>query len=144
MLNFKNKKEIFEYITNKFQKESDILLIRGSSAYNSIKNFSDIDIEIYSKKLQKPYYEIVSFKEKPILISAYFNRYISGKVVKKPNNIKILHGKFNNKIKPDFKRDTYTDKQKIKRECQLVTDFFFKYLRTKDKTYLNAIQKRIK
>ena len=34
-------------------------------------------------------------------------------------------------------------KEKRKRGCQLLVDFFFKYLRTKDKKYLQSVQKRI-
>ena len=140
---FYNKKGIYNYIKNKFS-ESKIILIRGSAAKKPAKNFSDIDIEIWGEKVKKPYYEIVFFKNKPILISAYFYKYASGKNVQAPLDIKIIYGKYNNKIKPYFSKDIYNKKDKIKRECQLVTDFLFKYLRSKNIRYLNYIQKRIK
>ena len=143
MLNFNNKREIFAYIKRKFSKESELILIRGSTATKSVKKFSDFDIEIYRKKLKKPYYEVVFLKEKPILLSVYFDKYKKGKKIQKPANVKVLYGEYNDKIKPNFSKDTYTHKQKIRRECQLLIDFFFKYLRTKDKKYLNSIQKRI-
>ena len=143
MKNFNNKREVFEYIKKKFSKESKLILVRGSTATKPAKKFSDFDIEIWTNKLKKPHYEIAFIKEKPILISAYFYKHKEGREIKKPSNVKILLGKYNDKVKPDFSKDTYNNKEKIKRECQLLTDFFFKYLRTKDKKYLQSIQKRI-
>ncbi len=143
MKNFDNKKEVFEYIKKKFNKESRLILVRGSTATKPAKKFDDFDIEIWTNEIKKPYYEIAFVKEKPILISVYFYKYNEGKEIQKPQNVKILHGKYNNKIKPNINKDTYTNKERIKRECQLIVDFFFKYLRTKDKKYLKPIQKRI-
>jgi hypothetical protein len=143
MFNFTDEKEVFVYIKNKFSKESKLILVRGSTATKPVKKFGDFDIEVWTIKLKKPYYEITFIKEKPILISVYFYKYKEGKEIQKPSNVKILYGKYNNKLEPDFNKDTYTSKEKIKRECQLIVDFFFKYLRTKDKKYLQFIQKRI-
>jgi len=120
-----------------------LILVRGSTATKSIKKFSDFDIEVWTNKPRKPYYEIAFVKEKPILISVYFYKYKEGKEIQEPPNIKILFGKYNDKIKPSFSKETYKHRRKIKRECQLVVDFFFKYLRTKNKKYLEPIQKRI-
>jgi hypothetical protein len=94
--------------------------IEGSTSNKPLKNFSDVDVEIYGK-VAKPYYEMVFVREKPILITIYYY---------KDKNKK-------------FKKDTYNLKQKIKRECQLAIDFMFKYLRTKNKKYLKSVQKRI-
>ena len=143
MFNFINEKEVFEYIKKKFSNESKLILVRGSTATKPAKKFGDFDIEIWTIKTKKPYYEIAFIKEKPILISAYFYKYKEGKEIQKPSSIKILHGKYNDKIKPNFCKDSYTHKEKIKRECQLLVDFLFKYLRTKDKKYLQSVQKRI-
>ena len=140
MFNFINEKDVFEYIKKKFSKESKLILVRGSTATKPAKKFGDFDIEIWTNKLKKPYYEIAFIKEKPILISAYFYKYQEGKDIQKPSNVKILYGKYNDKIKPDLSKDTYNNKEKIKRECQLLVDFFFKYLRTKDKKYLQSVQ----
>lgn len=144
MHNFANKKEVFEYIKYKFIKGSKLILIRGSTATKPIRNFSDFDIEVWGSKLKKPYYEIAFLKEKPILISAYFYKHKEGKEIQKPLDVKILYGKYNNKIKPDFSKENYTSKERIKRECQLVIDLFFKYMRSKNKECLKAIQNRIK
>ncbi|MFH1211064.1 MAG: hypothetical protein V1645_04065 [archaeon] len=143
MLTFTNKKEVLSYIKRKFSKESNLILIRGSTAYKNVKNFSDFDIEIWGKKLRKPYYDIAFIKEKPILISAYFYKYKKGRKTKVPQGTLIIKGQYNNKIIPDFSKDKYTNKQKIKRDCQLAIDFFFKYLRTKDKKYLTSVRRRI-
>jgi hypothetical protein len=143
MLKLKNKKEVLGYIKNKFRKQGKLILIRGSIINKPVKNYSDFDIEVYGNTLKKPYYEIIFIKEKLILISVYFYKYKRGKKAKTPKNIKVLYGKYNNKIKPNFKKDEY-NKEKVKRECQMVVDFFFKYLRSKNKKYLDSVQKRIK
>lgn len=140
---FQNKSEIYQYIKKKYPKANTIL-IRGSTTKKPIKKFSDFDIEIWGEKIKKPYYEIAFFKDKPILISAYFYKYRKGKEIKIPSGVKIIYGKYGNKIKPDFSEDFYNKEEEIKRECQLVTDFLFKYLRSKNIKYLNYIQKRIK
>ncbi|MAF36121.1 hypothetical protein CL622_03325 [archaeon] len=143
MLHFDNKKTVFEYIKNKFSEKSKLILIRGSMATKPIKNYFDFDIEIYGDKLKKPYYEIAFVREKLVLISVYFYKYKEGEDAKSHPNIKILYGKYNDNIKPNFNKETYDNEEKIKRECQLVVDFFFKYLRTKEEKHLASIQKRI-
>ena len=141
---YKNKKDLYEYIEKKLSKNSALILIRGSTAKKKIKRFSDFDIEVYGKKIKKPYYEIALIKGKPILISAYFYRYKRGKKIKGPSNTKIIYGEYNDKINSTFSKDNYNQKEKIKRECQLITDFLFKYLRNKDVNNLNIVQSKIK
>src|SRR3989344_5559305 len=96
MLNFKNKKEIFNYIKKKFKK-SKLILTRSSSVNKKLKAFYDIDVEVYLNKLKKPYYEIVPLRNKPVLLTVYFYKYKKGKITKEPDNIKILKGDYNNK-----------------------------------------------
>ena len=139
---FRNKEKVFDYLKKTFSK-SKIILIRGSSAKKPIKNFSDIDVEIYSNNPRKPYYEIVFIRDMPVLISAYFYKFKKGDILKTPNNIKIINGEYNKSIKPDFSKEPYNNKEKIKRECQLAIDFMFKYLRTKNASNLKPIQRRI-
>ncbi len=141
---FNTKEEIFKYLKKLFAQKSKIILIRGSSANREIKKFSDLDIEVYSEKLRKPYYEIAFLKNKPLLISVYFYKYKQGKKIKEPKNVKVLYGEYNNSIKPTFSKDKYNNKQKIQRECQLAVDFMFKYLRTKNKSNLEFVNRRIK
>jgi len=143
MHNFSNEEGVFEYIKKNYGKEGKLILVRGSTSTRPAKKFDDFDIEIWTNKVREPYYEIVLIKEEPILISVYFYKYKEGGDIQKPSNVKVLQGKYNCRIKPVFTKYTYTNKEKIKRECQLLTDFFFKYLRTKDKKYLRSVQKRI-
>jgi len=119
MKKFKDKKQVLKYLQRLFGNNEFAII--GSASNKSFKNFLDIDIEVYGK-FDKPYYEIILVGNKLILISAYFYK--------------------DKKNKP--KKDTYNSKQKIKRECQLAIDFMFKYLRTKNKKYLESVQKRIK
>jgi hypothetical protein len=143
--NFKNKQELFNYLLEPFSKKSKVILIRGSTAKNPVTQFSDFDIEVYSKKLRKPYYEIVFLGNKLVLLSVYFYKFIDGDKIKTPEKIKVIHGQYNNSIRPDFSIDSYTNKQKIKRECQLVIDHFFSYLRHKNRLdKLESINKRLK
>ena len=144
MRNFKNKKEVFGYIVRLFKKKSKLILIRGSTAKSKLKIFSDIDAEVHGKNKRKPYYEIIFVNKMPVLISAYFYKYKEGKKEKAPSNLLILHGNYNNNIRPDFSKDNYNNKEKVKRECQIVIDFMFKYLRSKNKIYLEFVQRRIK
>lgn len=140
---FETKKDVFNYIKRKFYKRSNVILVRGSTAKKPAKKFSDFDIEVYTKYLRKPYYEIVFIREKPVLVSVYFQKYKKGKETNAPSTIKVLYGKYNAKLKPDFSKEKYTPKQKIRRECQILLDMFFKYLRTGNKRYLEFVQKRI-
>ena len=86
--------------------------------------------------MKKPYYEIVFLKEKPILISVYYYKYKKGKEAQKPKNVRILFGKYDKEADKSFNnpkhfaKNKYSQKEKIKRACQLIVDFFFKYLRT--------------
>ncbi len=143
MLSFKNNQEVFNYSLERFSKKSSLILVRGSTAYKPARKFSDFDIEVWGKSAKKPYYEIVLLNKHPVLISIYFYKYSQGRKANPPKNVRILSGKYNHNIKPDFSKDRYTNKERIKRECQLVMDFFFKYLRCEDKIYLEAINKRI-
>ena len=146
-MRFKNKRDLYKYIKTMF-KESDLIFIQGSTAYGRIKNFSDFDVEIYGKKLKKPYYELAFIKNIPVLISAYFHRFTHGEKVKAPEGVRIIKGYFTDKLKrehtPMYGEGSYNAEEKLRRECQLVTDFCFKYFRSKDKQYLRYIQKRIK
>ena len=52
MLNFKNKKEVFDYIKNKFK--GGLILVRWSTAFGRVRKFADFDIEVYINSLRKP------------------------------------------------------------------------------------------
>jgi len=82
--------------------------------------------------------------QKIILISAYFYKFKKGEKTDTPKNIKLIYGEYNKNLSPNYKKDNYNQKQKIKRECQLAIDFFFKYLRHNNLKYLESVQKRIK
>jgi hypothetical protein len=142
MKKFKDKKQVLEYI--KRIAKGRVILIRGSTANKPVKNFSDFDVEVYGNKLKKPCYEIIFLGEKIVLISIYYYKYKIGREIKLPKNVKVIYGKYNDKLIPNFIKDKYTPKQKIKRECQMLIDFMFKYLRTKDKKYLKSVIKRLK
>lgn len=143
---FKNKEAIFDYIIKKFSKESKIIAVTGSTAHKPIKEFSDIDINIWGNPIKKPYYELVFVNKKPVLISIYFYKYKRGKKINPPRKFRILYGKFNDSIELFQGMDAlkYNHKETIKRQCQLIIDFAFKYFRAKDKKYLGYIQKRIR
>ncbi|HJX50221.1 MAG TPA: nucleotidyltransferase domain-containing protein [Candidatus Nanoarchaeia archaeon] len=147
MKTFKNKEQVLEYI--KKIGKGKVILIRGSTATKPLKNFSDIDIEVYSDKLKKAYYEIVLVNKKIVLITIYYYKYEKGREIKASKNVKIISGGYNEGIEKSFNspghfaKDKYNHQEKIKRECQMVTDFMFKYLRTKNKEYLKSVQKRI-
>ena len=143
MKKFNTKKEVFSYITNIFSK-CQVILIRGSTAFGRVKNFSDFDVEAYGNFIQKPIYELVFLKDKITLITIYFYKFKKGKTtIPKEKNVKILKGIHNENLRPDFSKDKYSQEEKIKRECQLLIDFMFKYLRSKDEKSLNSVQKRI-
>ncbi|MEI6731831.1 MAG: nucleotidyltransferase domain-containing protein [archaeon] len=142
VMRFNSKAALFEYICKKFSK-SQLILVRGSTASGKIKNFSDIDVEIYGKKA-KPYYEFVLFNNKLVLISVQQYTFVSGKEIKSPRGVRVLKGELNDKIRADMSKDRYNLKEKIKRECQLTVDFLLKYLRSGNLKYLKCVQKRIK
>ncbi len=145
---FQNKTTFFNYLKEKF-KESKVILIHGSTAYKPVKNFSDFDIEIYGKSIKKPYYELVFVNNKPTLLTIYFYKYQNGKKKILPQKIRLIKGEFTDTIenrKPHtlYSEGAYNSQERIKRECQLITDFCFKYFRSKEMLYLKYIQKRIK
>jgi hypothetical protein len=147
ILRFKNKKELFGYLKEIFN-DSQIILIHGSTALVPVKNFSDFDIEVYGKVIKKPHYEIAFIGRKPVLITAYFYRYQKGKNISVPKTIQMIKGKYTDKVaqrepQTKYSEGKYGTKEKMKRECQLVTDFCFKYFRSKETKYLKYIQKRI-
>ena len=146
---FSSKDEIFNYITQEFANENDLVLIRGSTAYGEIKPFSDVDVEIYSQKRDKPHYEIVFYKDNPVLLTIYFYIYEDAQHCEPPKNVKILQGVYNSKIESIFEEaiqqnDSYTNEKLITRKCQLILDFFFKYMRCRDEKYLDMVQKKLK
>ena len=144
---FRNKTELFEYLRKKF-KESRVILIHGSTAHKPVKNFSDFDIEVYGNVIKKPYYELVFINRKLALLTTLFYKYRAGKKKTTPKKMRVVKGEYTSAIenkKPQtmYSEGVYSSKEKIKRECQLVMDFCFKYLRSKDVQYLRYIQKRI-
>ncbi len=145
---FQNKTTFFNYIQEKF-KESKVILVHGSTAYKPVKNFSDFDIEIYGGSIKKPYYELVFVNNKPALLTVYFYKYQNGKKKLPPQKIRLIKGEFTDTIenrKPHtlYSEGVYNLQERIKRECQLITDFCFKYFRSKERLYLKYVQKRIK
>ena len=143
MKSFKDKTEAFHYIKNKFSNRSKVILVRGSTANGPIREFSDIDVEVYYDTLEKPYYELCFVGLKLVLISVYFYNYTRGKRIKHEKNVRVLYGKYNENLKPDFSKEEYTLEQSVKRECQMVVDSLFKYIRHKNKVDLERVQKRI-
>ncbi len=143
---FKNKEAVFEYTLRKFSKDSKIIAVTGSTARKPIREFSDIDINIWGKSIKKPHYEIIFVNKKPVLVSIYFYKYKRGKETSPPTKFRILYGKFNDNIELFQGMDAlkYNHKESIKRQCQLIIDFAFKYFRSKDEKYLGYIQKRIR
>lgn len=144
---FRNKTELFGYLRKKFN-ESRVILIHGSTAHKPVKKFSDFDIEVYGKIIKKPYYELIFINRKPALLTTLFYKYRAGEKETAPQKIRVLKGDYTSTIKnrePQtmYSEGIYTSKEKTKRECQLVTDFCFKYIRSKDRQYLRYIQKRI-
>lgn len=146
---FNSKKEIFDYILTFSKLNSDLVLIRGSTAKGNVKKFSDFDVEIYGQKEKFPYYEICLLKKKVILITIYFRKNIKGNKINPPEKIKILKGLYTDKIQKIFdmnwnKKEELTSKQKINRECQLIVDFLFKFLRTGSEKHIKLVQERLK
>lgn len=147
MNTFTSRKELDKYILS-FSKDSELAIIRGSTAFREPNEFDDLDVEIYSKKEKKPFYEIILYKEKVVLLTIYFYKFQKGNSIEK-ESINVLKGEYNDKIdeifeKNFFKKDKYTIKEKIVRENQLVLDFLFKYLRKKEDKVFERINKRIK
>ena len=136
---FKTKKEVFEYIKENY-KDAEAILIKGSTAQGKIKEFSDIDVEFYQDKSAKPEYELVLVEDKLVLISAY--PYKMGKGIEKiPDNVLVLKGDYCEQI--DIQKK-YTEEERAVRDNQMFLDFLFKYLRTRDKKYLEIVKKYLK
>ncbi|MDP3916663.1 MAG: hypothetical protein Q8Q42_00045 [Nanoarchaeota archaeon] len=145
--NFDNKTSFFKYLKKLFQ-DSNTIILTGSMVHKSIKNFSDFDLEVYGKSIKKPYYELVWISGKLVLLSAYFYKFEKGISKAPPKGTKIIKGEYNtaiNKRTPAtlYSEGKYSSKEVIRRECQLVADFLFKYFRSKNKKYLQYVQKRI-
>ena len=139
MKNFLTKKQVLDYINNTFLKE-DVkgIAICGSTAKGKIKEFSDMDVEIFNSEKLKPYYELILVNNKLCLISIYF--YKAGKETKLPNNASSLYGKYFEKIE-HIGNLKYTKKERKIRNNQMLLDMLFKYIRHKDKKLLNSIEK---
>lgn len=142
MRTFKTKSEIFEYICKRFsEKDVKGIVVKGSAAKKEIGQFSDIDIEIYNNKKIKPYYELVLLKDKLILISIYF--YKASKKLQVKDYILVLKGDFFEGIEHKG-NEKYSKQERIIRDNQMLVDCLFKYLRSKDKGYLNCVEKYCK
>ncbi len=145
---FRGKASLFEYLRSKFRDER-VILVHGSTATKPVKNFSDFDIELYGKSINKPYYELVFINGKPALLTMYRYKYQEGKKKAPPQNIRVIKGEYTDAIenrKPHtmYSEGVYNMEERIIRECQLIVDFCFKYFRSRDVLYLRYIQKRIK
>lgn len=139
MQEFKSKKEVFEYITKKFKtKDVKGIVIVGSTAKGSIKQFSDIDVVVFNNKPLKPYYELCLIDKKIVLITIYF--YNAGRVKNIPKNGEILYGNYFEQIEHKGNLN-YNKENRIKRDNQMLLDGLFKYLRSKDKNYLKWVDK---
>ena len=139
MKQFKSKKEVFNYIKNKFlEKDVKGIVVVGSTAKGKIKNFSDIDVVIFNEKNLKPFYELCLVNNNLILITIYFYKF--GKIAKLPKNGKIIYG--DNYEQIEHKNNLkYNNKQRIIRDNQMFLDGLFKFLRSKNNHYLNWIDK---
>ena len=139
MQQFKSKKEVFNYIKQKFLAEGvEGIVIQGSTTKGKIKDFSDIDIIVFNNKKLKPYYELCLVNNKMVLITAYF--YKPGKIEKTPKNEVVLYGNSYSQIEHKGNLD-YTKEERIKRANQMFLDCLFKYLRSRDKSYLKTVDK---
>src|SRR3989344_1308268 len=143
MKTFKTKTEVFEYLKKKFMSNGKVIIVKGSTSYGAIKAFSDIDVNVYGEKLEKPYYELIFLKRMPVLISVYFNKYKKGKSIRPLDNMRVIYGRYNCNLISGSANEKYNPEQGVRRECQMVVDSLFKYLRHKDKKDLERVQKRI-
>ncbi|MFP4119356.1 MAG: hypothetical protein ACLFTH_04850 [Candidatus Woesearchaeota archaeon] len=126
-----------------------MVLIRGSTAYGEIKEYSDLDIEIYGMESKKPFYGILFYQSKIILLTIYFYKYEEGNPEKPPDNVRLLQGQYNDRIRSIFeyevkKKDSYTEEELIIRKRQLFLDLFFEYMRSNDDKLLSQIQNKIR
>jgi hypothetical protein len=146
---FNTREDIHKYLVNTFSKPSDLVLIRGSTAFGKIRSYSDFDVEIYSKSIKNPFYEIIFYKNHPVLLTIYFYSYSKGKDILPPKNLNVLQGVYNDKIEEIFQREIskegqYNGKDLIARKCQLNIDFFFKFMRSKDSKFLEKVNNRLR
>jgi len=146
---FNDRNSIHKYLLRRFAKKSDLILIRGSTAFGIIKPFSDFDIEVYTGKSRNPSYEIVIYKNNPILLTVYYNRLEKGENCIVPKHINVLQGRYNDQIERIFQREInkkgqYIGKDLIARKCQLNMDFFFKYMRSRDDKFLQHVNKKLR
>ena len=140
---FNSKTELYNYIIKKFPN-SKLILLSGSMVSKRVKHYSDFDMEIHSVDgaSKRPYYELIFVSNKLCLLTIYFVKFFPGKSIKPPKDKKVIFGDYNNHYHCSG-RNTYNVKQKIKRENQLILDIFFKYVRHKEKKYLEWVAKRI-
>lgn len=135
----KTKKQVFDYIKRKYliMGKTKSILIKGSSVNSDLREFSDIDVEVYQEEKRKPEYEIVLVGGNLVLITTYF--YKPGKKLK--SNLKnslLIHGDY---YEPIENQGDYTEEERKVRDNQLFLDFLFKYLRTKNPKYLSSVDK---
>ena len=125
-----------------FQQRKEVYVKIFKKAASIVKTVGPVAAQIYlDKKVADG--EITEEEKHQILTVA--SSMIEDNKIKEPENVRVIHGEYNNKIEPDFSKDTYNHKQKIKRECQLVADHFFTYMRHRNRVKeLEFIQKRIK
>lgn len=140
---FRNKDELFKYLIRKFIKKEGTILLRGSLISKKVKNYADFDLEIYITNPRQPYYEIIFINRKLSLISIWFGKYKSGKIIIPPKDLKVIYGKYFSYMNYIKDKGKYLGKDKVKRESQAVIDWMFKYLRNKKIESLEHIQKRI-
>jgi predicted nucleotidyltransferase len=139
MKEFKSKEEVFEYLKKKFLNKSTLgIAVIGSTAKKPIKEFSDVDLEVITRKPTKPYYELCTINGKLFLVNAYF--YLPGKKVDLPARGRILYGEYYKPIEHP-KNLIYNSKERNVRDNQMFIDMLFKYARSKDKKYLKIIDK---
>lgn len=149
MKKFSSKTEIFSYIRDNFCGNNDTVIVRGSTAIKALDSFDDFDIEVYTTKPKKPYYEIIFYREKPILISIYYHIDEQGEIIKPPREIKVLQGEYHSNIDRIFmedfaKRTKHTPEDKITRSNQMIIDNLFKFMRSNNRDFLDKVNRDLK
>ena len=140
---FKDRGELSDYLVEKFIKDNGTVLLRGSMRENEVEDFSDFDLEIYMGEERKPYYEIAFVEGKIAVISIWFGLYKEGESGVVPEYIKVLHGEYMPYMGYIGDEGSYEGKDEVRRECQSVVDWLFKYMRNGDEECLLHVQKRI-
>jgi len=138
MKQFNTKEKVFEHIKKKYSNlHPKGIIIQGSTAKGKIKDFSDIDVVVYSEESHKPDYELCCLNKKLVLITTYF--YKAGREINQiPENTVVLEGNCYEQI--DIQKD-YTKEERGIRDNQMFLDFLFKYLRTKNEGFLDKLDK---